>query len=75
MEEKRLAKDEAQRRNAPAKTPSKGKQGKGGDEKGKPEYDYYIKILLLGDSGMGKTSLLNRFCENDFSANMLSTAG
>ena len=25
--------------------------------------------------GVGKTSLLNRFCENDFSQNMISTAG
>ena len=26
-------------------------------------------------AGVGKTSLLNRFCDNDFSSNMLSTAG
>ena len=28
------------------------------------EYDYLYKIIILGDSGAGKTSILNRFLDN-----------
>jgi GTPase SAR1 family protein len=38
-------------------------------------YDHCFRILLLGDSGVGKTSMMNRFAENSFNINMLSTAG
>ncbi|KAG5176168.1 ras family-domain-containing protein [Tribonema minus] len=34
-----------------------------------------IRILLLGDSGVGKTSLMLRYTEDHFSPNLLSTAG
>ena len=40
---------------------------------GKP--DYNIKILLLGDSGVGKTSLLERYANNQFKTNLMTTAG
>ena len=29
-----------------------------------PSYDYVFKIIVVGDSGVGKTSLLNRICNN-----------
>ena len=29
-----------------------------------PSYDYVFKIVVVGDSGVGKTSLLNRICNN-----------
>lgn len=34
-----------------------------------------LKVILLGQSGAGKTSLLHRFVENSFEANQLSTVG
>lgn len=34
-----------------------------------------IKLMLLGDSGVGKSSLMLRFCDNEFDSNMLSTTG
>ena len=39
------------------------------------EYDIMFKILLLGDSGVGKSSLLLRYTKNQFSADIRSTIG
>jgi len=39
------------------------------------EYDYMIKFLALGNSGVGKTSLLHRYTENDFNPRFFSTVG
>lgn len=39
------------------------------------DYDVLVKLLLLGDGGVGKTSLMLRFSEDKFSASLLSTAG
>jgi GTPase SAR1 family protein len=30
------------------------------------EYDYFLKLIMLGDSGVGKSSILIRFAENAF---------
>ena len=38
-------------------------------------YDEKLKILIIGDSTVGKTSILNRFCKNEFSWNYLATIG
>jgi len=38
-------------------------------------FDYHVKVLLLGDSGVGKTSLMTRFSEGAFNQNLMSTAG
>ena len=40
-----------------------------------PEYDYLFKILLIGDSGVGKSCILLRFADNAFSENHISTIG
>lgn len=36
---------------------------------------YEIKIITLGEGGVGKTSMINRFTENKFSLNYLCTIG
>ena len=37
--------------------------------------DYYVRILLLGDTGVGKSSLMFRFSENEFKSGLIGTAG
>jgi GTPase SAR1 family protein len=37
--------------------------------------DYLFKLLLIGNSGVGKSSLLLRFADNAFSDNYISTIG
>eukprot|EP00035_Acanthoeca_spectabilis_P012625 m.228410 g.228410 ORF g.228410 m.228410 type:complete len:85 (+) comp15670_c0_seq2:120-374(+) len=39
------------------------------------DYDYLFKLLLIGDAGSGKTSLLNRFGDDLFQVPYLSTIG
>ena len=40
-----------------------------------PFYDYLIKLILVGDSGVGKTCLLVRFIEDVFITSYISTIG
>ena len=37
--------------------------------------NHKVKILIIGDSGVGKTCMLMRFCENTFTINHLTTIG
>ncbi|GKC12682.1 Ras-related protein RabA1f [Tanacetum coccineum] len=39
------------------------------------DYDYLCKVVLLGDSGVGKTNLLSRFTKNEFTLEFKSTIG
>ncbi|XP_074581410.1 ras-related protein RABA2a-like [Curcuma longa] len=39
------------------------------------EYDYLFKMVLIGDSGVGKSNLLSRFTRNQFSIDSKSTIG
>ena len=36
-------------------------------------YDLLVKILMVGESGVGKTCLIRRFTKKDFVLNHLST--
>jgi len=38
-------------------------------------YDFIFKIVLLGDSGVGKSQLVNRFTKNEFNADSKATIG
>jgi len=40
-----------------------------------PVYDYLFKIVIIGDSGVGKSNLLSRFTRNEFLADCKSTIG
>ncbi|KAK4472938.1 hypothetical protein MN116_002721 [Schistosoma mekongi] len=40
-----------------------------------PDYDYLFKLLLIGDSGVGKSCLLIRFADESFSETYISTIG
>ena len=39
------------------------------------DYDHLFKLLIIGDSGVGKSSLLVRFADNSFSGNYITTIG
>lgn len=39
------------------------------------DYDYIFKMLLVGDSATGKSSLLLRFVDNSFESSFISTIG
>lgn len=40
-----------------------------------PEYDYLFKIVLVGDSGVGKSSIVKRYEEEIFISTNLPTIG
>ncbi|KAI5078439.1 hypothetical protein GOP47_0006110 [Adiantum capillus-veneris] len=39
------------------------------------DYDYLFKVVLTGDSGVGKSNLLSRFSRNEFALESRSTIG
>jgi Ras-related protein Rab-8A len=43
--------------------------------KDEPNHDALVKLIIIGDSGVGKTNILMRFCESDFKDNYVATIG
>lgn len=39
------------------------------------EYDYLFKVVLVGNSSVGKSSLLRRFADDSFQESYLATIG
>ena len=45
------------------------------DQTNEDEFDYLIKLFIIGDSGVGKTSILHRFTEDKFIVTHITTIG
>ncbi|KAH7691687.1 Small GTPase superfamily ARF/SAR type protein [Dioscorea alata] len=43
--------------------------------RGRADYDHLIKLLLIGDSGVGKSCLLLRFSDDTFTTSFITTIG
>merc|ERR1719190_200320 len=39
------------------------------------DYDYLLKVVMVGDSGVGKSCLLKRFASNEWQDGYISTIG
>jgi len=39
------------------------------------DYDHLVKIVMIGDSGVGKTALVQRFVEDKFNPSDINTIG
>lgn len=49
-----------------------GGGGAGGTEQ---NFDYMFKLLIIGNSSVGKTSFLFRYCDDSFTSAFVSTVG
>ncbi|XP_020679995.1 ras-related protein RABE1a-like isoform X1 [Dendrobium catenatum] len=47
----------------------------GAPARARADYDYLIKLLLIGDSGVGKSCLLLRFSDGSFTTSFITTIG
>lgn len=45
------------------------------DEKAPNGFDLHIKLLMLGDSGVGKSSLVLQYASEEFTTNFVTTIG
>lgn len=54
---------------------SGGDQSRQNRENGLEKIDYMFKVVVIGDSAVGKTQILSRFTKNDFCFDSKSTIG
>lgn len=38
-------------------------------------FDHMVKLIIIGDSGVGKTNMIMKFCQQDFRDNYIATIG
>lgn len=38
-------------------------------------HDFTVKVVILGNSGVGKTNIITRYCDNQFNLNYMPTIG
>jgi len=43
--------------------------------KNQKDCDYLVKAVIIGDSGVGKTNILLRYCDNSYNPSYSSTIG
>ena len=68
----------SQRSNKAARTPVLGFFGAAEgdlDEEPEPMYSYHVKLLLLGDSNVGKSCVLTRYASDKFDTSLIPTTG
>ena len=39
------------------------------------DYDWLIKVVIVGESGVGKSCILQRYCDGSYSDSFISTIG
>jgi GTPase SAR1 family protein len=52
-----------------------GDSSKGGASAKAGQYDHLLKLIIIGDSSVGKTCLLLRFAEDSFPVSHMPTIG
>lgn len=57
------------------KTKHSSKHSSKHSTRSRKDYDHFFKMVLLGDSCVGKSCLLVRFADDEFSSNYVSTIG
>jgi len=55
--------------------PAMGMRSRSNDYGAETEYDANIKLLLMGDSGVGKTCLMLQYADHTFSITFITTVG
>jgi GTPase SAR1 family protein len=39
------------------------------------EEEFHLKLIIVGDTGVGKSSIITRYIDGEFNPNMVGTAG
>lgn len=55
--------------------PTKNNSGSGSTSNKQKQSSILLKVILLGDGGVGKSCLMNRFIQNRFDTSLFHTIG